>query len=99
MKVVHCKRDPFDEYVGRPSPYGNPFTVSLYGRGNALKLYQEWIWLPEQKQLRNRMRKELKGKTLACWCAKKGGINFHDSQICHAQTIAIIANETSLEDA
>ena len=24
--VVHCKRDKFDVYIGRPSPFGNPFS-------------------------------------------------------------------------
>jgi len=27
MKVVHCKLDPFDIYVGRPSKWGNPFNL------------------------------------------------------------------------
>ena len=23
MKVVHCKKEPFDVYIGRPGPWGN----------------------------------------------------------------------------
>ncbi len=26
-KVVHCKRAPFDIYIGRPSKWGNPFVI------------------------------------------------------------------------
>lgn len=26
MSVVHCKREPYDVYVGRGSEWGNPFT-------------------------------------------------------------------------
>lgn len=25
-KVVHCKKEPYDVYIGRPSKWGNPFT-------------------------------------------------------------------------
>jgi hypothetical protein len=25
-RVVHCKKEPYDVYIGRPSKYGNPFT-------------------------------------------------------------------------
>jgi len=24
-KVVHCKKEPYDVYIGRPSKFGNPF--------------------------------------------------------------------------
>jgi hypothetical protein len=25
-RVVHCQREPYDVYIGRPSDWGNPFT-------------------------------------------------------------------------
>lgn len=25
-KTVHCKKEPYDIYIGRPSKWGNPFT-------------------------------------------------------------------------
>jgi hypothetical protein len=24
--IVHCKVEPYDVYIGRPGPWGNPFT-------------------------------------------------------------------------
>ena len=30
-KVVHCKRAPFDIYIGRPSKWGNPFVIGRDG--------------------------------------------------------------------
>jgi len=36
IRVVHCKREPYDVYIGRGSKWGNPFThikVELQPRG------------------------------------------------------------------
>lgn len=30
-RVVHCKRDKFDVYIGRPGKWGNPFTIGKDG--------------------------------------------------------------------
>ena len=29
--VVHCKKEPYDIYVGRPSKWGNPFRIGKDG--------------------------------------------------------------------
>ena len=26
MRVVHCKKEPYDVYIGRPSKWGNPYS-------------------------------------------------------------------------
>lgn len=49
--------------------------------------YDHWINQPEQKALRERIRAELRGKTLACWCPLD-----HD---CHGDILLEIANEGS----
>lgn len=82
--IVHCKRDQFDVYVGRPSPWGNPFTVAQHGRGTAIQQFERWVRQPEQKELRNRARRELPGMVLGCWCAPRP---------CHAATWIQIAAE------
>lgn len=64
-KVVHCKKEKFDIYIGRPSAWGNPFSVSKYGRVECLKQYKEWI--VKQPELMA-MLHQLKGKILGCWC-------------------------------
>ena len=30
-RVVHCRRERYDVYVGRPSPWGNPFVIGRDG--------------------------------------------------------------------
>jgi hypothetical protein len=44
-------------------------------------------------QLIAKIKRELRGKVLACWCAPKGGVDMNAPLICHAQTLAQIANE------
>lgn len=87
MPQVYNKRSlnipPGAVYVGRPTRWGNPFTVQKYGRGHALKLYNQWIQSPEAAGLREEIVRELAGKDLICWCAP---------QPCHADTLIKIAN-------
>jgi hypothetical protein len=67
--VVHCKRDRFDVYIGRPSKWGNPFVIGRDGdRDEVIRKYKEWI-LSQPELLRD--LKELEGKVLGCWCAPK----------------------------
>lgn len=67
-KVVHCKKEPFDVYIGRPSKWGNPFSIRDYSREEVIEKYKEWI--VEQDDLLLQLG-ELKGKTLGCWCKPK----------------------------
>lgn len=73
-RVVHCKRERYDVYIGRPSPFGNPFPVPSkdYDRDadpeNILGRYEAYV----------RSRPDLmaalpglRGKVLGCWCAPK----------------------------
>jgi hypothetical protein len=82
MKVVHCKKAPFDVYVGRPSKWGNPFIIGKDGnREEVIKKYRDWLM--KQPSLLNQLG-ELKGKVLACWCAP---------QTCHADVLVELANK------
>jgi Domain of unknown function (DUF4326) len=39
--VVHVKRAPYDVYVGRPSPFDNPFVIGRDGdRGTVIRKYR-----------------------------------------------------------
>lgn len=75
MKVVHCKKEPYDVYIGRPSVWGNPFShkegtkakYKVATREEAIAKYEEWIL--NQPELVERAKKELRGKVLGCWCA------------------------------
>lgn len=80
--VVHCKRSPYDVYVGRPSVWGNPFLMASEAqRAETVARYREWILT--QPHLLARAKQELRGKRLGCWCAPKA---------CHGDVLAEIAN-------
>lgn len=86
--VVHCKKDLYDVYIGRPSKWGNPFShlsdtlakFKVSGRGEAIAKYKAWILT--QPDLLAQV-KELKGKRLGCWCSPKA---------CHGDVLAELAN-------
>lgn len=66
MRVVHCKKEPYDVYIGRPSKWGNPFIIGKDGtREEVIRKYKEYIL--SKPELMNDLV-ELKGKTLGCWC-------------------------------
>ena len=70
-------------YVGRGSPYGNPFTIGA--DGNRLKVIQKYRdWVQTQPELMQQIRTNLRGKDLVCFCAP---------YLCHAEIIADIANK------
>lgn len=70
-------------YVGRPTKYGNPFTLKDYDRAVALAKYE--AWLNEQLSKDPHFLDPLFGKDLACWCPlqDKNG----NSVSCHADVI------------
>ena len=77
-RVVHCKREPFDVYIGRPSLFGNQFVIGVDGtREEVIEKHMEWLRNQPEDELREVLA-WLKGKTLGCWCAPKGchGDNF-----------------------
>ena len=82
-RVVHCKRSYFDVYIGRPSKWGNPFTIGKDGsRDEVIKKYRKWIMLKNQSRLRESVGK-LRGKVLGCWCSPKA---------CHGDILAELAD-------
>jgi len=89
--VVHCKKSPYDVYVGRPGPWANPFShraskfnvVKVDSAEDAVACFEAWI--ATQPELIERAKRELKDKVLGCWCSEK--------QPCHARVLAKIANE------
>lgn len=88
-KVVHCKLEAYDIYIGRPSKFGNPYSHKpgaapwpVETREDAVRLYEEWI--RSQPELMEAVKKELKGKVLGCWCKPL---------VCHGDILLKIANE------
>jgi hypothetical protein len=65
--VVHCKKEPYDIYVGRPSKWGNPFQIGKDGtREEVIKKYEDWL---ENQPLLLLEVGSLYGKILGCWCS------------------------------
>lgn len=68
-RLVHCKKEPYDVYIGRPSEWGNPFEIGPDGdREAVIEKYKSWII--NQPHLLDKLR-TLEGKTLGCWCHPK----------------------------
>jgi len=64
--VVHCKKERYDIYIGRPSQWGNPFSIGRDGdRAEVIRKYREWI-LTKPELLAD--LPTLKDKVLGCWC-------------------------------
>lgn len=89
-KVVHCKKEKFDTYIGRPSKWGNPYTFKantiaefVVPKDEVLPRYE--AWLKQQPELMAALH-ELKGKTLGCWCKPAA---------CHGDILARLADEAT----
>lgn len=62
----HHKPTANDVYIGRPSKWGNPFVIGKHGdRNEVVRKYAEMV--ANNPKLMADVR-ELKGKTLVCWC-------------------------------
>lgn len=82
--VVHCKKEQYQVYIGRPSKWGNPFEIGRDGtREEVIEKYRQWI--QTQPQLLAVLA-ELKGKVLGCWCAPKA---------CHGDVLVELANKVA----
>jgi hypothetical protein len=66
-RVVHCRQEPYDVYIGRPSKWGNPFRIGPDGNRSEV-LHKYALYLLQQPDLLAALP-ELRGKVLGCWCA------------------------------
>ena len=100
---VYSKRKPNEipqgaVYVGRPTDFGNPFTSRNLANTKAefqadnvedsINKYIEWITDPDQVELLSRARKELRGKSLVCWCSSPS-----KPALCHAHVLMNLVNQ------
>ena len=93
-KVVRYKKDePYDVYIGRENRWNglkrsiwhNPFREGVHGtREEVIEKYECYL-LEKRPDLVERLP-ELRGKTLACWCAP---------QPCHGDVLLRLAEERS----
>jgi SH3-like domain-containing protein len=69
-RVVHLKREPCDVRIDRQTHWGNPFVIGKDGtRAQVIEKYRAWITAPEQAHMVELAKRDLRGKTLGCWCA------------------------------
>ena len=68
-KVVNKYRDKYDIYIGRPSIFGNPFSVKEYGREGCIQKFREYFYkrIKEDVKFKEAVLK-FKDKTLGCFC-------------------------------
>lgn len=79
-RVVHCKKEAYDIYIGRPSKWGNPYVMGVHGtREEVIKKYEEYIL---HSQLIFDID-ELTSRILGCWCKPKP---------CHGDVLIRLAN-------
>lgn len=73
--------EPYDILIGRGTPFGNPFIIGKHGtREQVINRYRQWIF--SQPLLIDRVRKELRGKVLGCYCTPEP---------CHGNVLVEIA--------
>lgn len=92
--VVNVKKDEYDVYIGRKmpgfsqSPYHNPVRlVPGKSREECLEqLREHWLKSPE---LIERMRRDLLGKRVGCWC---------DPELCHGHLIIELIEGIPVEE-
>lgn len=75
--------------VARPTEWGNPYVGGPedepnLNRAYVTDLFREYLDRPEQADKRARIRAELRGHDLACWCPLDAP--------CHADVLLEIAN-------
>ena len=90
-RVVHCKREEFDVYIGRGSRWGNPYSHKVgtlaehvvESRTEAIQKFEEYLLSNEELMA---SLPDLKGKILGCWCKPKS---------CHGDILLRYANGPS----
>jgi len=81
VSIVHCKKYPYDVYIGRGSKWGNPFVISsTKTRQQVVDEYR--VWIMTQPELLNSLH-ELYNKRLGCWCKQKPD----DDILCHGDVL------------
>ena len=96
MPGVYSKRrgaDPIPDgavYVGRGTVWGNPWKIGEDGtRDEVVERYRAAVMADGKAPLRKRIRQELAGKDLVCWCQSPSD---EDPLPCHATVLLEIAN-------
>lgn len=74
---------PGSKYVGRPTRFGNPWTVANVGRATAVENYREALLAGRLDFTIADVQRELRGWDLICWCGP-----FDE---CHGDVLLLVA--------
>lgn len=94
-RVVHCKREPYDVYIGRTGrrngAFGNPFVMrSEDERQEVIEKFENYARAQIMFDPAYHANvKALYGKVLGCWCAPKA---------CHGDVLLKLAGELRVAD-
>ncbi|MDE1766583.1 MAG: DUF4326 domain-containing protein [Thaumarchaeota archaeon] len=75
MRVVHCKKEPYTHYIGRPSLLGNPFTHVKYSsivekncetREESINKFEDYAKM--NRRILDAIYKLPEDAILGCWC-------------------------------
>lgn len=72
-KIVHCKREKYDVYIGRPSDFENKYRIGPDGtREEVIEKYKVYFYkrLENDPVFKAKVR-NLAGCTISCWCKPK----------------------------
>jgi hypothetical protein len=83
MRVVHCKREPYTHYIGRPSVFGNPFVLERECERDDILTYYN-IYARRQGEVLDAIMALPEDAVLGCWCWPKP---------CHGEIIMEIWRE------
>ena len=92
IKVLNKYKDGIPSgsiYIGRPSIWGNPFShingtlaeFKVNNRDEAVESYRAYLY--SNPELMAKVKQELRGKNLVCFCAPKS---------CHGDVLLEVAN-------
>ena len=85
-RVVHCQRERYHYYIGRPGPLGNPFIVDIHGTREQV-VAKHKAYVPEHPELLPLIL-SLRGLVLGCWCGERP---------CHGHLYIRMANPGLLQ--
>lgn len=68
--LVNVSKESADVYIGRPSIFGNPYTIGKDGdRKQVIEKYRSWFYNKLKNDWFHTKVLELKDKKLGCWCS------------------------------
>lgn len=94
INIRNTTLENFDVLIQRPTIWGNPYRSSVYGREEALKLYEEYF--VKQRSVYSQLYK-LYGKVLGCSCKPMPCHGDFLCKICNSFKV-IIAGDRNFQD-